>query len=112
MTDQHFEAVPLRTRTVWHMLLDDDTDLIVQHVYLPEGAAGKCSHGGCENPAHDPGMVGLILGGETALLTPEDALVVANRITRAANLVLESEEDCPDIEREAARFGAADGAPE
>jgi len=35
--------------------------------------------------------------------------VLANRLTRAASLVLESEEAVPDIEREAARFAPAEG---
>jgi hypothetical protein len=39
------------------------------------------------------------------LMSAEQALMLANRLTRAANLVLESEEDVPDVEREAARFG-------
>ena len=34
------------------------------------------------------------------------ALIVANRLTRAADLILESREDPPDIEREAHRLGA------
>jgi len=41
-----------------------------------------------------------------ALLTAEEALVLANRLQRAASLVMESEEDTPDVEREAARFTA------
>jgi hypothetical protein len=109
MTEPHPEEVPLRTRTIYHTLLDDATgekDLVIQHVYIPEGMAGACSHGDCGNPAHDPGLVGLILGEETALLSAEEALIAANRLTRAANLILESEEDRPDIERDMARFGA------
>jgi len=103
------EAIPLRTRTLLHMPLDDDEDapfIAVDHVYLPEGGAGTCC--ACDNPAHDPGAVGLIVSEGQAILTAEQALVLANRLTRAASLILESEEDVADIEREAARF-AADG---
>jgi hypothetical protein len=102
----HPEAIPLRTRTLHTMILDDDAETLitVEHVYLPEGAAGPCRD--CGKPAHDPGMVGLAVGDGLALLDAEQALVLANRITKAAELVLQSEEDVPDIEREAARFGA------
>lgn len=107
MTEHQHEEAHLRTRTLLHLPIEDqDTCVGVDHVYLPEGQAGPCCHDGCGNPAHDPGMVGLALGGELALLTAEEALVVANRLTRAASLVLEAEEDTPDIEREAARYAA------
>jgi hypothetical protein len=115
MTEHAHEGPCLRTRTIYHTILDDEPeerDLLVEHVYLPEGAAGECEH--CGKPAHDPGLVGLILGEETALLTADEALVLANRLTRAANLVYESEEDNPDLERDMARFAAAagpDGGP-
>jgi hypothetical protein len=111
MTEHSPEAPAVRSRTVYHMILDDEPeerDLLVEHVYIPEGEAGECPH--CGRPAHDPGLVGLVVGDSSALLTAEEALTVANRLTRAANLVLESEEDVPDIEREAARLSA--GGPE
>jgi hypothetical protein len=102
----------LRTRTVGVIDADDDTVIIVEHVYEPEGAT-PCVD--CGKPSHDPGMVGLIVGGHddddpvSVLLFAADALVLANRLTRAASLVLESEEAVPDIEREAARFAPAAG---
>ena len=104
---EHPDAIPLRSRTIYHTLLDDGKDLLIEHVYLPEGAAGKCVHDDCDNPAHDPGMAGLVLGDETALLSAEEALTIANRLVRVANLILESEEDPSDIERDMARLGAA-----
>ncbi|HEY2088257.1 MAG TPA: hypothetical protein VGH54_19850 [Mycobacterium sp.] len=116
MTDSEPDGITLRTRTLGHVHTDDDTVVVVEHVYEPEGAA-PC--GDCGGPAHDPGMVGLVISGEredgtldvpvSALLTAEDALVLANRLQRAASLVLESGEDCPDIEREAARFAPPEG---
>ena len=109
MTDHTPEASSLRTRSLLHMDLDGDEDeafIAVDHIYLPEGEAGACDH--CHRPAHDPGMVGIIVSEGQAALTAEQALLLANRLTRAASLVLESEEDCPDIEREAARFAAHD----
>jgi hypothetical protein len=107
MTD-HPEALPLRARTIGQIYADaSDTDITVEHVYLPEGAF-HCD--GCGS-GHDPGMVGLVVAGAgegdpavSAMLTAEEALVLANRLTRAASLVLEAGEQVPDIEREAARF--------
>jgi hypothetical protein len=88
----------------------------VEHVYLPDGAE-KCA--GCGADAHDPGMVMLIMltseeeeGGDgdvSGLLTVSEALTLANRLQRAASLILESGEGAADVEREAARFGT-DGA--
>ena len=108
MTDHDHETVDFRTRTVLHLHLTDEDDgpaVIVDHVYEPEGMT-TCE---CGAPGHDPGMVGLMLaGGEkkavSVLLTPERALLVANRLTRAANFALESGEDPLDLDREAARY--------
>ena len=111
MTEQHPEHVHSRTRNIWHTMLDDGegdedgTFIAVDHLYLPDGSF-NCQD--CGAPGHDPGMVGLIVGDGSALLEPELALTLANRIARAANLILESMEQPPDIEREAARFGAPD----
>lgn len=113
MTDSEPGGIRLRTRTIGRIHPDEDTVIVVEHVYEPEGAA-LCEH--CGEHAHDPGMVGLVIGSEdedgppnaaSVLLTAEDALVLANRLTRAASLVLESAEDIPDIEREAAKFAPA-----
>ena len=100
------EHTELRTRTIAHLHPEvcDDTFIVVEHVYEPDGV-DTCH---CGDPTHDPGMVGLVIAhGEEAtsvMLLAEEALVLANRLTRAATLVLESMEDNPDIEREAARF--------
>lgn len=109
MTEDHPGPVPVRTRNLLHMHLDDEDDsfIDVDHVYLPEGEAGTCGHCDCDQPAHDPGMVGLAVSDGNAVLTAEQALVVANRLTRAANLIFESEESPADIERDMARFAAA-----
>jgi hypothetical protein len=103
----------MRSRGVIQMFTEvDDTMITVEHVYLPEGASGECSEEHCCNLAHDPGAVGLILTEDeatvSALLTAGEALMLANRLQRAASLVLESEEQVPDIEREAARFAVTD----
>jgi len=52
-----------------------------------------------------------VLNTESAMLTPDEALLLADRLKRAADLVLETLEDPPDLEREAARFGMGEGSP-
>jgi hypothetical protein len=119
MSDIEPDAIKIRSRTVGRVYPDDDTVIVVEHVYTPEGAVA-CDD--CGAPAHDPGMVGLVISSEpddedepdfrSVLMTAEDALTLANRLTRAANLVFESQEDNPDIEREAARYAVAEGMGE
>lgn len=103
------EAPPVRARTILHLHLDDGSFVAVDHVYEPEGSA-TCSEDGCGAPAHDPGMVGLLLSDDdttaSALMSAGDALILAERLQRAASLVMESMEDTPDLEREAARYGS------
>lgn len=100
------DGAELRSRVIGHMCLEGcgETSVIVEHVYEPEGV-DTCH---CGNPTHDPGMVSLVIFDheETlgCLMGAEEALVLANRLTRAASLILESMEDVPDVEREAARF--------
>jgi hypothetical protein len=110
MTDHPAEAPPVLSRNILHLHPDDDDDetlILIDHVYEREGATA-CECGG---PSHDPGMVWLSIADEdgdgSAFLTAEQALLVANRLTRAASLVLESGEDVPDVEREAARYQRA-----
>lgn len=107
MTSQP-EVFPIRERTLGCMHMDDDgTTVTVQHVFAREGSF-VCDD--CGKPGHDPGFVRVVLDdGECemhALLTAEMALLLANRLTRGASLILESAEDVPDIEREAAKFSA------
>ena len=104
--DRNHEDGGLRIRTIGRVFPGpcDDAMVIVEHVYEPDGV-DTCH---CGAPTHDPGMVGLVVAhGEEStgvMLFAEEALTLANRLTRAATLVLESMEDTPDIEREAARF--------
>ena len=119
MNDDNPDGIRIRSRTVGRVYpAHDDTVIVVEHVYAPEGAEA-CDD--CGKPAHDPGMVGLVISSDdegdeeeepdfrSVLMTAEDALLLANRLQRAASLVLESEEGLPDIEREAARFTPAEG---
>jgi hypothetical protein len=111
-------AIPLRKRTLGIIHAEDGNSLVaVDHVYAPDGAF-TCHD--CGKPGHDPGMVGLFVddandeddqGIATVMLTAAEALVLANRLQRAAALILESGEDRPDIEREAARFEVPDVVP-
>ena len=106
------EHIPLRMRVIGSVYPSDDVAITVEHVYAP--GAAPC--GGCGQHAHDPGIVGLAIdrGEEQPVLVSlaaEDALLLANRLTRAANVVLELGEDTPDIEREAARFAPEGSQP-
>lgn len=106
-------AIPYRTRTVYVLRPEiDDSRITIEHVYAPDGAF-SCDD--CGSPGHDPGMVGVAIADEQTagvLLTAEEALVLANRIQRAASLVLESDEDVPDVEREANRFSVVPDTPD
>jgi hypothetical protein len=118
VSDSTPDGIRVRSRVIGRVYPDDDTVIVIDHVYEPEGGP-PCEH--CGGQSHDPGMVGLVVSslleddddGEpdpvSVLMTAETALLVANRLTRAANLVLESEESLPDIEREAARFAPVEG---
>lgn len=110
------DGIRVRSRAIGRVYPDDDTVITVEHVYEPDGTS-VCDD--CGRPAHDPGMVGLVISslddedGEPdavpVLMSAEDALTLANRLTRAASLVLESEEGLPDIERDMARYAPAEG---
>jgi len=114
------DGIRVRSRTIGRVYpADEDTVIIVDHVYEPEPGL-VCEH--CGKQGHDPGMVGLVISslddedGEPdsipVLMSAEDALLLANRLQRAANLVLESEEGLPDIERDMARFAPVEGKAE
>jgi hypothetical protein len=96
-----------RYRTILHAEMEDGQFVRIEHIFEPEGASA-CED--CGGPAHDPGEVGLVIGDGDGIaslaVTPEMALLIANRLTRAASLVLESGEELPDVDREMARFGA------
>ena len=105
----HPEHVCSRVRNIWGTFLedgpddDDGTYISVGHLYLPEGSLTCPS---CGEPEHDPGMVVLRVGEEVALLDEDIALVLANRLQRVVNLILESREAPADIERDLLKFGA------
>ena len=95
-----------RIRIVGSVPVDDDTMIWIDHVFTM-GAS----------PDDDPGYVGLTvteddtsedrvrLGAKaTCLLSAEEALLLADRLQRAAHLVLETDEDLPDPEREYRRY--------
>lgn len=109
MSTDH-EAIPLHSRTIGTVYAElTDSVITVDHVYHPDGSF-DCDN--CGKPGHDPGQVGLLLVGASddddesasVLLSAEEALLLANRLKRAVDLILLSQEDLPDIEREAARF--------
>jgi hypothetical protein len=103
-----------RIRIVGSVPVDDDTMIWIDHVFT----MGL-------SPEDDPGYVGLTvteddtaepeharLGAKaTCLLTAEEALLLADRLQRAAHLVLETGEDLPDPEREYRRHRGSGHVP-
>ena len=99
MTDDHIHT--LKSRTVGIIEACEDIHIAVEHVYdnstCPE-------HGSLT----DAGLVGVAIHDDTpgeeafasVLLGAADALLLADRITRAAHLALELGEELPDPERE------------
>jgi DNA-binding helix-hairpin-helix protein with protein kinase domain len=100
---------PLRERVILNMAVSGtDTEVQVGHVYQAGIAPCPC----CGEECEAAGYVSLdVLSDGPALLAAEEALLVANRLTRAANLVLETMEDPSDIEREVARLGRTSQEP-
>jgi hypothetical protein len=102
-------ASELRTRMIGYLETSLDlADITVDHVWLPDG---EYTCPGCGS-GRDPGMVGLLITDSDddtvrVLLTDREALWLADRLTRGAHLVMESGEEPPDVEREAARFTEA-----
>ncbi len=103
-----------RIRIVGSVPVEDDTMIWIDHVFTI-GAS----------PEDDPGYVGLtvtaddaaeaddfrLVAKSTCLLTAEEALLLADRLQRAAHLVLENNEDLPDPEREYRRHrGSVDSS--
>jgi hypothetical protein len=106
MTNDHdHDQIELKSRLIGFIQADETTHIQVDYLYDNETCP---EHGGL---AHG-GLVGIVVhhgepGEEqlaTALLDATDALLLADRITRAAHLALEVEEDLPDIEHESLRF--------
>lgn len=103
---------PLKARGLGHLHFSDGTIADIEHVFAGEGSI-TC--GDCGEAVQDAGFVGLTIADDEgvvqAMLAPEDALLLAARLTRAANLVLETGEQPPDFDREAAKYGRHDHEP-
>ncbi|MGE5287798.1 MAG: hypothetical protein ACM3ML_11445 [Micromonosporaceae bacterium] len=105
-----------RFRIVGSVQVEDDTTIWIDHVFTigtsPDGDPDK-------------GYVGLTITGDDAvdadnlrlvaksacLLTAEEALLLADRLQRAAQFVLETDEDLPDPEREYRRHRGNEDLP-
>ena len=101
MSDDHPSDAKLRFRVVGCIEVHDDCRITVEHVF---GNTVCPEHGSLT----DSGLVGIAIHDETpggevfasVLLDAADALLLADRITRAAHLVLELMEQLPDPQRE------------
>jgi hypothetical protein len=103
-----------RIRIVGSVPVDDEIMIWIDHVFTMG-----------TSPDDDPGYVGLTvteddtaevdrvrLGAKTTcLLSAEEALLLADRLQRAAHLVLETDEDLPDPEREYRRHRGNGDSP-
>jgi hypothetical protein len=85
----------------------------VHHIYRTNPI--PCPSGDCPGSSHiDPGQVNLSLASyeaegtqeRRAFLNPFEALMLADRLTRAAHFVLETQEGVPSAERELRRLQA------
>jgi hypothetical protein len=91
----------LKIRTVACIEVTDEMHVTVEHVFDNETCP---EHGNLI----DSGLVAVAIHDETpgeeqfasVLLEPRDALLLADRITRAAHLALELDEQLPDPQRE------------
>jgi hypothetical protein len=91
----------VRTRNVGVVIASEHVTVFVDHVFSMRVSP--------EYGTPDEGMVGLLIDDDeegddgrqlSALLSAEEALLLADRLQRAAGLVLEVAEDLPDAERE------------
>ncbi len=104
-----------RFRIVGSVSVDDDTTIWIDHVFTI----------GSPDDDPDEGYVGLTIAGDdngevdhlhlvaksACLLTAKEALLLADRLQRAAHLVLETDEDLPDPEREYRRHRGNEDLP-
>lgn len=101
------ELVPLcehaypRARHVGAVVTEQEEVIEVAHLFTNETCA---EHGHLSNPGH----VGIAFDGDDEgahfyVLDPAMALLLADRLTRTANLALEAGEDVADVEREVIR---------
>lgn len=101
------EPPQFRRRVLAEITLADGTEVVIAHLYPPD----KVGCPGCGGDCVSAGLVSLEVDDPNPWMSPEEALLIANRLARGANLVLETLEDAPDVQREAARFGAVPDYP-
>ena len=94
---------PPRKRNIGRVFTEAGDEIAVDHLYDPD--PDPCPD--CGGDCIAAGMIGMTAGSITVTLIPEEALLLASRLERAVNVVLETMEDPPDIERDMARFAPA-----
>lgn len=109
--DEH-EQLEIRNIGFLGTIMGED-NIAIDHVFSMNNR--ECPE--CGGESEDEGFVGLMINDDESdnhasiLLTAEEALLLANRLQRAAEVVLESDEDLPNPEREYRRRVKA-GGPE
>lgn len=101
------------TRHLFHLNIEDDEDgpfvISLDHVYLTQ--SHFCEK--CNKQEPDAGVISLSIVDDedetvTVFLDASEALVLANRIERAANIILEDLEDPESMDRAALRYIPSD----
>ena len=114
MPDDHdhgHEAPPFQSRNIARLFTDDGSEISVDHLYAASADLAPCPD--CGGACVSAGMIGLdVLVDGPVLLSPEEALLLINRLQRAVNVVLETMEDPPDMDREAARLALPRSGPD
>jgi hypothetical protein len=128
MTDEHepgdgqeHEHAPAGERNIGFKVTVAGVDVSVDHLYDTD--AEPCP--GCGGRCGMAGMVGLSLEFESpdpeaeiasweagVVLSPEEALWLANRLRRAADVCYEMTEDPPDVRREVIRLSTPAAPPQ
>lgn len=101
--DHEHEFPPFRSRNLTELSTTDGSEISVDHLYVAADDLEPCPN--CGGACVSAGLIGLSVDASAAVLSPEEALLLINRLQRAVSLVLETLEDPPDMDREAARLG-------
>ena len=104
------DVPPFRERNIAELYTADGSEIRVDHLYVATADLEPCPD--CGGEVVSAGLVGLVVDGSPAVLSSEEALLLANRLTRAADVALEAMEDPPDMDREAARLAIPRSGPD
>jgi hypothetical protein len=108
--DHEHAFPPFQERNIADLYTTDGSNIRVDHLYVASADLQPCPS--CGGECVSPGLIGLVLDEESAVLSPEETLLLINRLQRTVNAVLETMEDPPDMDREAARLALPRSGPD